>query len=610
MRFPSALRNPFFLAVIIGGSLASGRLLADALIVTRAMTASTIVEIFVEDSQLRVEFEVGAEDALAFKNVLPDEVFETLTGRILPLEDRVQRFLENDWAFRADGRKLTGSVKHITPAKRIVRDEITGEPVSIQPDDAESVIRIELRYPLEGKPTTLSIRQGVDTTSDAPTASIGFVCYHKGLPVNDFRYLPGEIVLDLDWDDPWYSRFRHPNLRRQFDAPLSVYLYIEPYEVRKEIVARPKDLQSWIDLGIAENDTIPVESQAELKDRVADFLSAKNPLTIDGKTVEGRLDRIHFVHRTLRTTGIVEPPIELDTDSATLGVIFVYPIDELPEEVSMTWELFSPKIQSIPAVASDEAGGLPWQITPDDVALLWRNYLINPTIPQMVTIAEPPGPREVVIPVISLVCSAVLIVMLPRLARSRTSNGGLSRMAVGSSLAIFVCGILSFPFARAVVAVPFASPPKLSHADAEQLMGGLLYNVYRAFDHHDESLIYDRLSQSIAGELLSDVYLETRKSMEVKNQGGLRISVKDVSVIELGPTSSNKKSEFSFQCRWQVSGSIGHWGHIHRRVNEHLAHLTLAPLNGRWKITAIEMLDQQQIEFPQRVDSSNEEVDP
>ena len=55
----------------------------------------------------------------------------------------------------------------------------------------------------------------------------------------------------------------------------------------------------------------------------------------------------------------------------------------------------------------------------------------------------------------------------------------------------------------------------------------------RSFDHHDESLIYDRLAKSIAGELLSDVYLETRKSMEVKNQGGLRISVKEVIVTEL-----------------------------------------------------------------------------
>ena len=31
------------------------------------------------------------------------------------------------------------------------------------------------------------------------------------------------------------------------DAPLSVFLYVEPFEVRKEIVVRPRDLQQWID---------------------------------------------------------------------------------------------------------------------------------------------------------------------------------------------------------------------------------------------------------------------------------------------------------------------------------------------------------------------------
>ncbi|MCH8046920.1 MAG: hypothetical protein IID44_24730 [Planctomycetes bacterium] len=49
----------------------------------------------------------------------------------------------------------------------------------------------------------------------------------------------------------------------------------------------------------------------------------------------------------------------------------------------------------------------------------------------------------------------------------------------------------------------------------------------------------------------------------------------------------------------RVAGWIGHWGHIHRRVNEHVALLTIAPLDGKWKITAIEMLDEQPIETPQ-----------
>jgi len=370
--------------------------------------------------------------------------------------------------------------------------------------------------------------------------------------------MSSEVTLDLDWNDPWYSRFQNPNLRRQFDAPLSAYLYIEPYEVRKEIIVRPKDLQSWIDLGIEDSGTIPIESQAKLKAQVAEFLSGMNPVTIDGRTVDGKLDRIHFIHRTLRATGIVEPPTELNTDSATLGVIFVYPIDELPEKVSMTWELFNRKIQSIPAVASDEAGGLPRQITPEDAILVWQNYLTHPTSLELVTVARPPSPREVVVPVISFACGIALIALWARWAKLGTIRDGLSRSVVGVSLAIVFCGLLSFPFARLVVAIPFDSSPRLSNEDAKPLIGGLLYNVYRAFDHHNENLIYDCISRSIAGELLSKVYLETRESMEIKNQDGLRISVKDVSVIELEATGHGRNSEFSFRCHWQVSGSISH----------------------------------------------------
>ncbi len=89
-----------------------------------------------------------------------------------------------------------------------------------------------------------------------------------------------------------------------------------------------------------------------------------------------------------------------------------------------------------------------------------------------------------------------------------------------------------------------------------------------------------------------DVYLETRKSMEVKNQGGLRISVKEVEVTQLLALDRNG-SEPSFRCRWRVAGWIGHWGHVHARANEHEALIAISPRDGSWKITKIEMLDQQ-----------------
>ena len=45
-------------------------------------------------------------------------------------------------------------------------------------------------------------------------------------------------TLNLDWADPWYSRFDNPNLKRHHKSALMSFLYVEPYEVRHEILAR------------------------------------------------------------------------------------------------------------------------------------------------------------------------------------------------------------------------------------------------------------------------------------------------------------------------------------------------------------------------------------
>lgn len=565
---------------------------ADALVVTRAMQASTIAEIFIERDSIRVELEVGAPDLAAFANCLPDQSYEAITGRSEPLEARLATFFSTDWVMHADDRLLQGKLKSIVPAKRVTRDEVTGDALAEQPADAETVIRITLDFPLQepAKPHALSIQPPL--VDGMAAASIGFVCYHSGLPVNDFRYLASEVTLDLDWDDPWYSRFRHPNLRRQFDAPLSAYLYVEPYEVRKEIIVRPLDLQDFVDLDLSDDGIIPVEKQDELKQRIAGFLADKNPVAVDGRVVEGRLDRIHFLQRSLRATGIIEPPVDLDIVSATLGVIFVYPIESLPQEVSMVCELFTPKIQSIPAVASDEAGGLPGVVTPGDPVLVWKNYLTNPKGSELVEVAGPPRQRFLAVPVASLICIALAAIFYVFNRQHARSGQRVWQWSGVAPIAFLLLAGVLFPFARVSVASPFLGSPKISDQEAREILAGLLHNVYRSFDHHDEGLIYDRLSKSIDGDLLGNVYLETRQSMEVKNQGGLRISVKEVDVTELEPTADGNEPQHTYRCGWRVRGWIGHWGHVHARENDHLALITIADRGGKWKITSMEMLDQ------------------
>ena len=42
-------------------------------------------------------------------------------------------------------------------------------------------------------------------------------------------------------------------------------------------------------------------------------------------------------------------------------------------------------------------------------------------------------------------------------------------------------------------------------------------------------------------------------------------------------------------------GSVGHWGHIHKRTNRYDAELAVEPIDGQWKITRLEVLEEQRI---------------
>ena len=48
----------------------------------------------------------------------------------------------------------------------------------------------------------------------------------------------------------------------------------------------------------------------------------------------------------------------------------------------------------------------------------------------------------------------------------------------------------------------------------------LLRNVYRGFDYRSESDIYDALAQSVAGDLLTDLYLKIKQGLTCRNRAG------------------------------------------------------------------------------------------
>lgn len=89
----------------------------------------------------------------------------------------------------------------------------------------------ELNYPFERKSGTLTIIPPLGK-GGLPDAPIGFIAYHKEVPVVDYRYLSEPARLILDWEDPWYSKFENKALKRWLQSGMMTFLYIEPFEVR------------------------------------------------------------------------------------------------------------------------------------------------------------------------------------------------------------------------------------------------------------------------------------------------------------------------------------------------------------------------------------------
>ena len=102
------------------------------------------------------------------------------------------------------------------------------------------------------------------------------------------------------------------------------------------------------------------------------------------------------------------------------------------------------------------------------------------------------------------------------------------------------------------------------------------------------------LEKSVSGELLTDLSLAPPPGLELANQGGARVKVKttEVSNAELVERDGNR---LTIASAWNVSGSVGHWGHIHQRSNGYRANLEISEINGVWKLTGLEILEEQRL---------------
>ena len=576
---------------------------ADWINLTGAQSAPNIAEIYVNDNYVRLVLEIYVGDLDKFIDLLPDDFFKQAEVKPPPLQERLKRFSTDGFQFVADGKKrLQAELKLVEPRLRKDRpnpfagmiNPITRRPVPGPPED-KRVLYAELIYPFKTKPQMLTIIPPLDKRG-IPAASIGFIAYHKSVPVVDYRYLSEPARMDLDWDDPWYSRFDKKALKRWQQSGLRTFLYVEPYEVRHETLVRVKDMRAWMDLGLRGEEFIEMDEIEPLKKRIGEFLLQHSKVRIDGKQLRPILDRTSFVKYTMTRTFFIEQPERMPLNTAMLGVIITYLTKGIPQKVTVDWDLFSDRIQKVPTSAVDPAGPFPSYVTPDDNVLTWTNFLKTYKIPTVTEVSVDESLTSLRIPAGSVICLVILFPVL-WLIRKRRQNAQPVLLHMGLIPILIAGSVLLFPYLHVSVGRPSVLAPKLSDKEAVVILHNLLKNVYRSFDFREEEDVYDRLATSVNGDLLADIYLQNRKSLVVTQAGGARARVKEIKILDVAVENlDDRPLALSFHSRWTAMGTVGHWGHIHMRKNRYEAMITVEPLEGAWKIAGLELLEEKRID--------------
>ena len=231
---------------------------ADWINLTGAETSPNIAEIYVLDDRVKLVLEIYVGDLEKFEELVPDDWLNDSADERPALQERLQHFAEQTFQVLTDsGERLPARLDLVEPRLRVDRkspfagmiNPMTRQRVPEAPAD-KRVLYAEVSYPFEGQPAGLTFIPPQDDEGRT-TVSIGFIAYHKSVPIIDFRYLGAPAHVQLDWDDPWYTKFDNPNLKRHHKSALMSFLYVEPYEVRHEILVRVRDMEQWMDLGAA-----------------------------------------------------------------------------------------------------------------------------------------------------------------------------------------------------------------------------------------------------------------------------------------------------------------------------------------------------------------------
>lgn len=564
----------------------------------------TEASIFVTRSKAIVRIQMFAEDLILFQGLEPND-----QDRISP--DDLKRGLADHRAFLlervtlrdAKGEPIKGEVTDVKPF------EIPAEGI-LSSDMMLHTATYELEFPFSAPPEFLTIQQDMSDENFIIPSEMKLTVHQSGTALNYTEsLLPGasttvrfdweqaitEDATDAEWET-WFSKQREATLGITSYSSVYSFVYIEPNEIRHEILIPLATLKTILPVKSRDASFIEIDEQEPIRSLIRDWLRDDNPVTINGTRVLPEFSRVDFYGLDLRDFAAQAAEQKVSLASGRVGIILRYQApDDAVRDAALTWEKYYSsmnKIQSVVISYPDRMERFEFSRhnKASDNVLKWTcdpNALPQPIRSVPATIAPRP---ELTIPVGSLIFLATAIVSL------RIPKHSVRLLVSGVA---FILALAAWRTAGVVIDHPWQKPPEQSDAQATEIFRKLHQGVYRSLDFGSEDRVYDVLASSVDGPLLEKLYLQLHQSLEMREQSGAVARIQSIK-YESGKETPRSSTAvpwpgFEYSATWTVAGTVEHWGHIHERQNRFDAVFTIEPRDGNWKITRMDISNQRQV---------------
>jgi hydrogenase/urease accessory protein HupE len=203
------------------------------------------------------------------------------------------------------------------------------------------------------------------------------------------------------------------------------------------------------------------------------------------------------------------------------------------------------------------------------------------------------------LPLLALALIVAAVLLWPRRQRVLRELGMETRKTVTHWVLLGVALFL-IPVGTVALPNPFFEPTAPRGEDARRVVSRVLWDTYHSLNIKSENELYDRLALSVTGELLADVYLDSRRRLTAGTREGAEVTVRDVTVVEVDDSARGTDNEtgFSYPCRWIVTARVRHLQHVHHRQNIYSGNLTIRVDDERWKIAGVELTSEERVVLP------------